>query len=342
MLKEIFVIADGILYFHYSDDPEITNSDDTILSSGLLTAIQNFSEGARSDALDSFNMENEYFLFRKFPNSTKTLVGVFETRTPQKLARDSLNRIYDSVNSTTILQEEGLIELNTTEKQELKNKISELISQLFGTKEDAEFIKDLLSRRTDIPLAFLLDAYEKVPITVFARPKPLFKNQQIKDFFLFNSSLTTTISKLNLSGALRFCLFSSLEYVVAVVFCGKSISIATGSMNNSEKDVTSAALQMCHIKTFKDLIDYTKDEILASRTRISQSGDITHLEGDKLPTMASIFLSTLINNINGFFQQLTRRKFEEATFYLSGENVTKLRIKRQNNTEEFLINVSNL
>jgi hypothetical protein len=342
MLKEIFVIADGVLFFHYSVDPDITNSDDTILSSGLLTAIQNFSEGARSDALDSFNMENEYFLFRKFPSSTKTLVGVFETRTPQQLARDSLNQIFNIVIGTNILKEEGLIELNSLEKQELKKQMAELISQLFGTKEDAAYIKDLLGRKTNIPLAFLLDAHEKKPIAVFSRPKPLFKDQQIKDFFLLNSSLHTTVSRLNLHGTSRLCIFKSLEYVVAVVFCGKNISVASGSMNSPEKDVTNAALQMCHIKSIKDFIEYSNEETPNSRTKFSQSGDIKHLEGEKLPLTASVFLLTLINNVNGFFQQITRRKFDQFTCILSEKELTQFRIIRQNNTEEFLIEISNL
>ncbi|MHA2306466.1 MAG: hypothetical protein ACXACU_13865, partial [Candidatus Hodarchaeales archaeon] len=74
MLKEIFVIADGILYFHYSCDPSTLDSDETILSSALLTAIQSFSEQARTDALESFVMANEYFLFKKMIPTDKTLV----------------------------------------------------------------------------------------------------------------------------------------------------------------------------------------------------------------------------------------------------------------------------
>jgi hypothetical protein len=341
MLKEIFVIADGVLFFHYSVDPDITNSDDTILSSGLLTAIQNFSEGARSDALESFNMENEYFLFRKFPDSSKTLVGVFETRTPQQLARNSLIQVFNEVIDTNLPDEKGFIDLNTTEKQELKKRIGELISQLFGTKEDAAYVSELLGSRTDIPLAFLLDAYEKKAIAIFAKPKPLFKDQQVKDFFLLNTSLNTTISKLNLSGTLKFSKFKSLEYVIAVVFCGKSISVASGSMNSSENDVTNAALKMCHYDSIEKLIGSSNEEVLKTRARISQSGDITHLKGEKLPTNAAIFLLTLINNVNRFFTQITRRKFDEFTFCLLEDDLIHFKIMRHNDTEEFLIEVSN-
>ena len=78
MLKEVFVIEEGILQYHYSSDKDTDDSDDAVLSSGLLTAIRDFSQHARSDVLDSFSTETEYFLFTACPNSRRIIVGVFK------------------------------------------------------------------------------------------------------------------------------------------------------------------------------------------------------------------------------------------------------------------------
>ena len=341
MLKEIFVILDGVLTFHYATDPKLTNSDETILSSGLLTAIQNFGEGARSDALDSFTMANEFFIFKKISSSAKTLVGVFEKKTPQNLARDSLNRIFEELNDANLPNEDGFIELNSPAKQELKKRIGKLVSQLFGTKEDVEHVNELLSKRTDIPLAFIFNIYEKKPVTVFARPKPLFKEQQVTDFFLLNSSLNKAFSALNLKGSMTFMTIKSSEYTVSGIFCGKNASIASGSMNRPDSDVTEAALQMCHFYDLNELLGPLKDEIEISNSNFSANGNITDNKGEKISQNASIFLLTLINNINGFFRLITRRNFEIFTIYLTAEKIVKLCIERINSTEDFIIRICN-
>ncbi|MHA2094514.1 MAG: hypothetical protein ACW98F_07795, partial [Candidatus Hodarchaeales archaeon] len=311
MLKEIFVIENGVLLFHYSSDPKKADSDESILSSGLLTAIQDFSEGARADALDSFSMENEFFLFTKFPNSHKTLVGVFEKHTPQALSRKSLIKIFTEIHEANLPDEGGFIELNTPEKDKLKNHILKLSSQLFGTNEDVAYVNELLEKRTDIPLAILLDAIDKKVITNFARPKPLFKQQQVTDFFLLNSTLSKTIPRLGFKGECEYFCINTDEYVVASVFCGKKISIATGSMNSLEEDVLSVALEMCYFSSLNELTGSLGEESEFNSSILLHDGAIEHIKGNKLPGTASVFLLTLINNLNSFTKLLTRRRFVE-------------------------------
>ena len=339
MLKEIFVIENGVLLFHYSSDPKNADSDESILSSGLLTAIQDFSEGARSDALDSFAMENEFFLFKKFPNSHKTLVGVFERHTPQSLSRRSLIKIYTAINDANLPDERGFIELDTPEKKSLKKQILELSAQLFGTKEDVAYIAELLEKRTDIPLAILLDAFEKKVITYFARPKPLFKQQQVTDFFLLNSTLGKTIPRLGLKGECEYFCINTDEYAVASVFCGKKISIATGSMNSLEEDVLSAALQMCYFSSLNSLTGSQGEEKEYSSSIIKHDGVIEHVKGTKLPGVASVFLLTLINNLNSFSKLLTRRRFVEFRLATSGEITYKLVLQRKGVSEDFFLRI---
>ncbi|MFX0085142.1 MAG: hypothetical protein ACFFAU_05680 [Candidatus Hodarchaeota archaeon] len=339
MLKEIFVIADGILFFHYSIDPKSMNSDETILSSGLLTAIQNFSESARTDALDSFTMANEYFLFKKFLNTHKTLVGVFESHTPQKLSRNSLNKIFDLIIKSELPQEEGFINLYSPEKLLLKKQIDKLLNQFFGTKEDAYYVNELISKRTDIPLALLLDANEKKLITKFARPKPLFKDYQVNDYFLLYSTLQTTISRIGLPVNYAYCVIKSDQYCLASVFSGKNISLATGSLNTPVDVVLDAALKMCRFESVTALTGDIGEVKSIKTAKLNKEGVLSHSKGEEFPPMISIYLLTLINNINNFFQTITRRNFIEFSLLLKNESYHKLNIERKNFTEDFIITV---
>ncbi|MFX0092558.1 MAG: hypothetical protein ACFFBD_12410 [Candidatus Hodarchaeota archaeon] len=181
MLKELFLIGAGIPFFYYSKTKAHLDSDEVVLSSGLLSAIKDFSESTRSDIIESFSTEKEYFLFLKCRHSDKTIVGIFDRKLPIPLAKDSLKKIHDLIEKTAI-KDETLPSTDNPEKTELRENISKIVSQLFGSESQAIFIKDLLQDRTNIPLAFLVDINQRELIAHFARPKPLFKQEYVNEY----------------------------------------------------------------------------------------------------------------------------------------------------------------
>ena len=126
---------------------------------------------------------------------------------------------------------------------------------------------------------------------------------------------------------------------MASVFCGKKISIATGSMNSLEEDVLSAALQMCYFSSLNSLTGSQGEEKEYSSSIIKHDGTIEHVKGTKLPNVASVFLLTLINNLNSFSKLLTRRRFVEFRLATSGEITYKLVLQRKGVSEDFFLRI---
>ena len=174
---------------------------------------------------------------------------------------------------------------------------------------------------------------------IFNYTMKLFKQQQVTDFFLLNSTLGKTIPRLGLKGECEYFCINTDEYVVASVFCGKKISIAIGSMNSLEEDVLSAALQMCYFSSLSDLTGSQGEEFEFNSSIVQHDGVIEHVKGTKLPGTASVFLLTLINNLNSFSKLLTRRRFIEFRLATSGENTFKLILQRKGVSEDFFLRI---
>ncbi|MFW9907429.1 MAG: hypothetical protein ACFFEF_02535 [Candidatus Thorarchaeota archaeon] len=310
MLKEVFLIEQGILQFHYSKDMTTDESDQALLSSGLLTAIRDFSQHARSDVLESFSTENEYFLFTACPDSQRILVGVFDRKAPTQVAREALQRIAKIIQDANIPEYTGEV-LNIEKRLEIRERIDRIATQLFGRDMLAKYIEEMLSERTDIPLAFMVDAYDKTLLAHFARPRPLFKESQVQDFLLLHSTILSSIPKLGLDSEYQSFRVESADYVVAACRAGRLISIASGAMRTPAEAVESATYQMCYDLDASHVREEEGEKIGKTilKAALHEDGSERVLSGGALPTGARVFVSNLVKNIDSFFRGLTRRQF---------------------------------
>ncbi|MFW9770113.1 MAG: hypothetical protein ACFFEM_14935, partial [Candidatus Thorarchaeota archaeon] len=169
MIREIFLIDRSVLQFHYSSEESPSDDDMAVLSSGFLSAIQDFSTHTRSDALDSFSTENEYFLYLRFPDSERVLVGVFDRKAPEVFAREAMEKIQSILLQIEMPEIEGM-QLDSEKKEEICQHISRINTQLFSDEQLSTIVIDLLKSRNDIPLAFIVDSSNNKLITSFSRP----------------------------------------------------------------------------------------------------------------------------------------------------------------------------
>ncbi|MHA1906584.1 MAG: hypothetical protein ACW98Y_04765 [Candidatus Thorarchaeota archaeon] len=331
MLKEVFVIEEGILQYHFNADKGTDDSDDAVLSSGLLTAIRDFSQHARSDVLDSFSTETEYFLFTAVPSSRRIIVGVFDRRTPMQVARDFLLRMIEVVEAAHLPSGTG--EMPSSEKKlEIRQKIERIATQLFGRDALAQYIEEILEGRNDIPLAFLVDFYDKTLLAHFARPRPLFKEQQVQEFLLLHSTLLTSLPKLGIEGEYESFLIESQDYVVSGCRGGRLLSVASGAMKTPAENVESASYQMCY-DLQAESPDYDSEVAQTiSKGRILSDGSEKHEDGQPLPPTSRIFVSTLVNNIDSFFGAINRRKFSRFEVR-SGKDPSKALVLKRSDSE---------
>ncbi len=308
MLREVFLIDEGLLQFHYSSDSSANENDKAVLSSGLLTALQDFSSQARSGSLESFLTGDEYFLFTKCPETDRAVVGVFHRFAPEELARKSLERIQEVFKSADI-PDASERQLPGDEKQRLRNLIREIGLQLFDKEYFELHIENLLSNRSDIPLAFLVDATDKSHVTHFARPKPLFRRSQVDDFLLLYSTLDKSLTNLGVAPRYSYFVIHSLGYAAASYNSARFASVATGAMRVDPQTVLDVAVKMCIPSgEMPDIPDFEQGEI-EGVSLLFNNGILKHESGEKLPAMSQVYLSTLVNNADTFFKSVNRRVF---------------------------------
>jgi hypothetical protein len=339
MLKEVFVIGSGLLYYHYASRKTAADPNQALLSSGLLSALKEFSETTREDAMKQFSMENEFFLFMRCGETDKMLVGVFDRDVSQQLAVDALSKINDLIAKTSIPHED-IPNYSNPDRKLLDKRISTLALQLFGLEGQASFIEDMLGKRTDIPLAFLVHGATRKALGHFARPKALFKEEHVQEFLLLQSTLSRALKQLELPEQYTYFTIRSREYSIGSCWSGQILSIAFGTPQTPTAGVLDAAVNMCHHQSVDSLVQPSERQVVISKATMQADGRLRHEEGKPYPSGSEIFLLTLINALDRFCKFLNRRAFDALELVTSRGHTMRLSIRGAGSTGEYAIELS--
>ncbi len=326
MLKEVYVITGGILVFHYNKEHGSSDSDEAVLSSGLLSAIRDFSEHTRSDVLESFSTENEYFIFLQGLKQEHVIVGVFDRLAPQNLARNTLSKVRDAFGMVKMPDIDGL-QMEMSLKQELREKIRSIEDQVFRTEQLEDHVNQLLRDRTDIQIAFIVNADSKEVLARFSRPAPLFRDNQVQEFLLVHSTLTKTIGNMNLGEEYDHFTLQSPQYSIASCWRGQLLTVASGALQISLNDVIDAGFKMCY-ESGPDSSTIVDEQNLITRSTLLKDGSVEHHEGEKLQLMSYVSLSTLCTNLEAFFKSVNRRMFKEFSVVTKGSMIHRIMLER--------------
>ncbi|MHA2206455.1 MAG: hypothetical protein ACXADL_12540 [Candidatus Thorarchaeota archaeon] len=326
MLKEVFVITGGILVFHYNKEHGSSDSDEAVLSSGLLSAIRDFSEHTRSDVLESFSTENEYFIFIQGVKQEHVIIGVFDRLAPENLARNTLSKIREIFGRVKMPDIDGL-QMEMSLKQELRENIRSVEDQVFRTEQLGDYVNQLLKDRTDIQLAFVVDADSKKVLARFSRPSPLFRDSQVQEFLLVHSTLTKTVGNLNLGEEYDHFTVQSPQYSIASCWRGRLLTVASGALQIALNDVVDAGFKMCY-ESGPDSSILVDGQNLISKSTLMKDGSVHHHEGEKLQLMSYVSLSTLCTNLDSLFKSINRRVFQEFGVVTKGSIIHKLVLER--------------
>lgn len=312
MLKEVFLIDSSVLQFHYSSNRATSDDDKAVLSSGFLSAIQDFSAHARADVLDSFSTENEYFLYLRIPETEEVLVGVFARRAPEAFAREAMEKIQQIFAEVQKPDINGM-QLSPEIKENIRKKIDRVNIQLFSDEKLSTIVVELLEERGDIPLAFLVDSTTNSIITKFSRPRPLFKENQVREFLLVHSTLIKTLESLNISVTYSFLTIESEDYAVVACNGGRLLSVAGGAMRTPVDAVYDAATSICYADAFDPSLNPPSSGKVVGTLTLQNDGSVVKKSGIEISPKAQIFLSSLVKNVDSTFKLMTRRPF--SRFY---------------------------
>jgi hypothetical protein len=221
-------------------------------------------------------------------------------------------------------------------KLALREKIERVSTQLFGRDALAQYIQEILEGRTDIPLAFLVDYYDKSLLAHFARPRPLFNEKQVQDFLLLHSTLQSSLPKLGLEGEYSSFLIESQDYVVSGCRGDRLLSIASGAMRTPSENVESVSYQMCYdLQSESPDYDSINAQVLSKR-RILKDWSEEHVEGEPFPPSGRIYISTLVNNIDSFFGSINRRKFSRFEVRSGADPAKALILEREKGDSDII------
>jgi hypothetical protein len=223
---------------------------------------------------------------------------------------------------------EGM-QLDPGKKEAIREQISRINIQLFSDERLSTIVIDLLEDRSDIPLAFLVDSSNNSLITSFSRPRPLFKESQVREFLLLHSTLQKTLESLDMNPKYSYFVVESDDYAVVACNGGRLLSVASGAMKTPIENVYDAATSICYADVFDPEIERLTEGILVGEM-VFQEGRVLSSSGSAVPTKAQIFISTLEKNIESLFRSLTRRPFLKFSVRIVGDSSIELVLNRTN------------
>ncbi|MHA2065002.1 MAG: hypothetical protein ACXABY_11565, partial [Candidatus Thorarchaeota archaeon] len=77
---------------------------------------------------------------------------------------------------------------------------------------------------------------------------------------------------------------------------------------------------------------------LVTKATLREDGSLVHEAGQQLPSVSGVFLSTLVNNLDGFFRSVTRRSFDSCKIISKSDPMRELRLSRTK-SKEILIEI---
>lgn len=326
LLREVFIIANGLNLFHYSSDNQDDNIVKSNLTSGFLSALQSFSLQARDSAIEFFSSQDEYFLFTPLGVREMMLVCVFDRATNREFADSLIKQIHSIMLESYIAGPD----FSNTIYVEKNDEIFEQIKKLTENPFDKEFLTStamkLFDGKKSISSLRIINMQNNEIYYENARPKPLLKETQISEFNLLLAALDKLCERLNYP---RFELLSincpGSIFIIYRKVETMIIMFSSGMVGLDE--LSNAILEIFESKTIKDYTrDYKLNTIANSLINLDSSGDVKSIRGEIPFQMVEIFISTVINGLDRFVSSYVRKNFNEVRICFPTANKSSVEI----------------
>jgi hypothetical protein len=246
---------------------------------------------------------------------------------------EKISLLFDKVQRPEI---EGL-QFTSDVKKQLRDNIGRINVQLFSDERLSSTVMELLEERGDIPLAFLVDSTTNSIITKFSRPRPLFNENQVREFLLVHSTLLKTLESLDISQNYSFISIESDDYAVVACNGGRLLSVAGGAMRTPVNDVYDAATSICYAEAFDPSIKHESEGKVIGELILRDDGRVVDSKGVAISQKAQIFISSLVKNVDSTFKLMTRRPFSHFSAKTTGEGYFELSFNRKKDEIHFLL-----
>jgi len=303
MLKELFVLKNGTPLFYWSGESvDEETIDQSLLSSGILSAISSFSEETRSSAVDSFTSEKEVFQFLKLGKFNAIIVGAFAIDITEEMAKLVLNHLKSELLEQEIIREETLNELNAVEKEDFAKQIPNLIANMMDDEIKQSYLTNLVQRVEGVFLAYSIKLDSREVNWKYASPPPMYRSEYLNDTLLIMRIATNMIQKLGLGENMKLLTMQNKERIIAISDNGYNLNTIVSSLAARDK-LEKVVMRMGYQDSLLGSIE------IGDRLAKYQfsAGNLEHHSGNAiLPPNAHIFLTTLMNNVSNIFGKIFR------------------------------------
>lgn len=328
MLREVYIIANGLNLFHYSSDLNDDNVVKSNLTSGFLSALQSFSLQARESAIEFFSSKDEYFLFTPLGISEMMLVCVFDKATQREIADSLLKQIRVILLNSYIAQPDFSNTIYVDKNRIIFDEIRELTQNPFDSQYLVSIAGKIFDKENSISSMRVINLQSNEIYYENARPKPLLKEIQISELNLLLAAIGKLCERfeypnfefvtINCQSSI-FALFRKIDTLV--------VMFSSGMVNLDQ--IKQNVLQIFENKTSKEFFaGYNENQIAESAVNLNSSGEIISQRGQIPFPMIEIFLSTAINALDRFVSSYIRKNFKDVTIYFPNESKSSIEIMK--------------
>ncbi len=333
MLKEIFVIEDGINVFHYAIS-DSSNNVDPVLTSGFLSALQSFTSHSRSSQINSYTSETEIVFFKKIQNTNKNLVAIFSSKTEEIYAETMLKRIDKVLSKSKIMFEINVDVSDTREGVKIKKRIEKLL-HLSTSQKAQNDVADNLFHSHKVDFLSIYDVKRKK--SIFRRSETDIKKSFSNELIDLDEALGNFVKQLNLGDDYNFIILETDNNRISFFKSDHKITFVKGSARGDDH----IKLPL-NINGYIDTDDFLEEFMYLSEVtkwRMEQDNSFNVIKGNPPYWRDEKSCSNLVKQFSTFMESLFDDLFFKIQIYVSNPKISQTMILRQYtaNSHEFTI-----
>lgn len=336
MLRELFVIDDGISIFHYVND-QVKVTMDPVLVSGFFSAIRAFSEETRDGSLNRYITNKEMALFEKVPKTEKFAVAIYDTKVNEEVGQLILLEIVKLISKSKLSKTKYENVTDTEYGRKLWNQIEE-ISQLSTTgKTLNKVVESYAEEYPNIDIIQTVDSKTGRTVAKYYRDTNKVNRKFLSSLKSFISAIDDLFSTRQLGENYELILLTDDINNVACIKQKDRINLVSDN-NGTTFDVCDVLLRLSGSMGYDLYTDEFLDLQMSTRWNYHLTKGITTVRGET-PYIKENHINQVITIGFELMDVIGKQPFQTITVYVGGRQKKKVVISNLYQNSEFEMSI---
>ncbi|MDH5404649.1 MAG: hypothetical protein OEY49_19260 [Candidatus Heimdallarchaeota archaeon] len=338
MLKEVYILREGSSLYHYTTDKSATE-EQFILSSGLLTAIQQFVEATRASSIDFFASKNEIFIYEELGDDI-LMVCIFQNKILQEVARDIIDQIKIHVDYYEINKISSGLRLSKKDSSQLSKKIKAIGESLTSVKYQKLIASEVFHDTPELTSLLLYDSgTNRKVFHESTSPKPKTNTPIYKSLKSINTTVNKIIKGTKLGSNLELMIIDGSKYTIIISKFKTNYNLLYLKNNIISEKILDIPFKIMSLPGFEffslqyDNLNSVSEWILNEKQQISTKFGIPPFF-----QIDSLFVN-FFKTIDILLQEYNEEGFDEITIFISGTNKSKIKLSENFVSQEKIIDI---